>query len=65
MIKPGEQIDKLSDNDMTGIDTKQKGNTMISRGLLLEDVPSKGIIGANDDSEIEEVPLPDDDDDDE
>lgn len=43
-----------------------KGNgTMTSRGLLLEDVPSKGMLGANEDSDIEEIPLPDDDDDDE
>jgi len=38
---------------------------MTSRGLLLEDVPSKGMLGANEDSDIEEIPLPDDDDDDE
>lgn len=38
---------------------------MISRGLLLQDVPSKGMLGAGSDSDIEEVPLPDDDDDDE
>ena len=37
---------------------------MISRGLLLQDVPSKGMLGAGSDSDIEEVPLPDDDDDD-
>ena len=38
------------------------GTTMINRGLMIEECPSKGMHGINGESDLEEVPFPDDDD---
>ena len=59
VMKPGTEIQKLISEDLNepiGVKT----NTMVSRGLLIEECPSKGI-NMEADSDIEEVPCPEDD----
>ena len=70
-MKPGSSLQKLnsnrseSDETLGGVkkelQSRNNQNTMVSRGLLIQECPSKEMNQDSNGSDIEDVPYPEDD----